>query len=294
MTNYEIYIVDAFTSNRFSGNPAAVCYLGDRSISSVSEKQMRDVAKEMNLSETAFLAKIDEGSGIYALKWFTPTTEVKLCGHATLASAHVLFTHLKVSQKGVTRLTFKTLSGDLFVVQNENGLIEMDFPQGFCHTIDLGPEVILNLTKNCAISQRDILGTFFDEKSGKLIVEMTNLESIISAKVSSDGLLQMSFPVNVRGISLTTSNLSDQTHCKNCDFASRYFSPWNGIPEDPVNGSSHAILGPFYKKKLNKNSFTAYMASERTGHLYISLEDVGRVRISGYAVTTLSGLIRVS
>lgn len=174
-----------------------------------------------------------------------------------------------------------------------------------------------NLADVCRINRKDILDTQFDEKSGKLIVELASLDSLLQANVNSgnsshcnifeelDSLLKTSFPVAVRGLSLTTSNLPNSIQYQNCDFASRYFSPWNGIPEDPVNGrhcyipsvmllgSSHTILGNFYKKKLNKTSFLAFMASERTGYLNVTLKDLGRVAISGFAVTTLSGAIRI-
>jgi len=175
--------------------------------------------------------------------------------------------------------------------KKEDGLLEMDFPQGYCKKIELDEETQMNLARTCGINTKDILGTHHDDKSGKLIVELNSLDNFINAKVEAASLVQINFPVNVRGVSLTSCNLPNSKQYNNCDFASRYFSPWNGIPEDPVNGSSHTILGTFYQQKLNKNSFLAYMASERTGYLYITVKDHGRVCICGYAVTTLVGTI---
>jgi len=211
-----------------------------------------------------------------------------LVGHATLASAHILFTIAGIK---VDEIRFKTLSGDLFVTRHDDGMIQMDFPQGYCKEINFSQDILTELCNSIEINIEEIIGTHFDDNSGKLIIETSSMESILRAKPNAAKLFKVPFPVPVRGISLTTCCIPDSKDYRNCDFASRYFSPWNGILEDPVNGSSHTILSGFYQNKLHKDEFLAYMASERTGFLHLKLLNAGRILVCGYAITTLVGAI---
>jgi len=255
----------------------------------LSDKQMVLIAKEMRHSETAFITTLEPENGLFNLRWFTPLVEVKLCGHGTLAAAHTLFEELKVTNP---KLTFKTLSGDLTVVKLPNGTLQMDFPRNYSKEVSLPDNVKKALSESLQISVDDLLSFHFDDTTGKLIVEVKHYNAIEQAKPNSKMLNGIEFPMSVRGVSITTSNLIGSHLHPTCDFASRYFAPWVGIDEDPVNGSSHTILAGFYNARLGKKNFVAYMASERTGYLEVHLED-NRVILQGFAVTTLTGKIIV-
>jgi len=280
-----IFVVDAFTRSLFSGNPAGVC---------ISEKNIEDklklqIAREMKHSETAFICNIDKENHIYGLTWWTPLTEVKLCGHATLASAYVLFSQNPHS----TKMTFKTLSGDLIVTKKDE-LFQLDFPRGNCSPITLPEETKQNLKSALNLDPSDIIENSYDPVSGKLILEVSHYNAIKNLQPNSNRLLSVPFPVNVRGISVSTTNMEGSHFKEAYDFASRYFAPWVGIDEDPVNGSSHTILGTYYAKKLNKTKFLAYMASERSGVIGVELSGENRVLLEGSATLTLSGRIRIN
>jgi PhzF family phenazine biosynthesis protein len=259
----EITIVDAFTDKPFSGNPAAVCLLK----APLSEEQMRRIAAEVNLSETAFLVR--EGDG-YRLRWFTPTTEVKLCGHATLASAHVLW-----EQGGVeaSKIEFLTLSGILTAEKSNDG-IELNFPEepvfaceppaGFSEAIGAEP-------------------IFVGKTAVRYFVELSSAQEVRSLKPNLNKLLD--FPP---GRVVVTARGDDSKY----DFISRYFAPGVGIAEDPVTGSTHCALAPYWSEKLGKKEFRVYQASARGGELGVVL-DGGRVRLMGKAVTVIRGVLVV-
>lgn len=254
----KIFQVDAFTETPFKGNPAAVCMLE----SDVTAKWMQDVAGEMYLPETAFLVPVNDG---YSLRWFTPDFEIDLCGHVTLASAHILW------EKGYLRqgqeAKFYTKSGLLTAKINE-GWIQLNFPATPEEKIEAPAELIEAL----GINQIYVGKNIFD-----YIIEVES-EDVVR-NIAPDFTKLMNVPM--RGVIVTAKS-------KEYDFISRFFAPEIGVFEDPVTGSAHCCLGPYWKKKLGKDIFNAYQASARGGILKVQV--VGdRVLISGKAVTVVEG-----
>lgn len=255
--------VDAFSAKSFGGNPAAVCVLpGPR-----DEKWMASVALEMNLSETAFLYPVADG---YLLRWFTPSIEVDLCGHATLASAHVLWTEGHLDVGAAAR--FQTKSG-LLTCRRSGSWIEMDFPAKFEQPAEPPPQMAEALgteLKYVGRNQFDYLVEVADEKTLRALRPQHHL------------LRQLP----VRGVIVTARGSGE------FDFVSRFFAPGSGIDEDPVTGSAHTALTPFWAARLGKMEMTAFQASARGGVLKVRL-DGDRVYLSGQAVTVLRGELLV-
>jgi predicted PhzF superfamily epimerase YddE/YHI9 len=254
------YQVDAFTPKPFAGNPAAVCILPEVG----DEVWMKNVAREMNLSETAFLVKTAHG---YNLRWFTPAVEVDLCGHATLASAHVLweYGYLEPDEEAY----FHTRSGILTACRIGDW-IEMDFPAKIEEPADPPSELLLSLGVTPLYVGRNL----FD-----YIVEVESEEIVRSTQ--PDFTLLGTLPV--RGVIVTSRSASPDY-----DFVSRFFAPAAGVNEDPVTGSAHCCLGPFWAKKLARTELTAFQASDRGGE--VRLRMIGdRVILAGQAVTVLKG-----
>lgn len=252
--------VDAFTDRPFAGNPAAVCLLEQPR----EESWMQFVAREMNLSETAFLLRHDNG---FDLRWFTPTIEVDLCGHATLASAHFLWEegHLAPDQPA----RFHTRSG-LLTAEKKGKWIEMDFPA----TPAQPHAPVETLESGLGVKARFTGRTRFD-----YLAEVEN-EEIVCALKPDFGVLGR---LEARGVIVTSRSAGS-----NYDFVSRFFAPAAGINEDPVTGSAHSCLGPFWKDRLGRDDLLGYQASARGG--FVRTRCLGdRVRISGQAVTVLRG-----
>ena len=256
----KIYQVDAFTDRPFAGNPAAVCILQGP----VESEWMQKVAREMNLSETAFLWRLEEG---FSLRWFTPAVEVELCGHATLASAHILWETRTLARRH--EASFHTLSGLLTATRDADG-IEMNFPATPDEPAAAPPELITALGVEAHYVGRSI----FD-----YLVEVGSEEEVRGLK--PDFVLLREIPI--RGVMVTSRASSP-----GFDLVSRFFAPRVGIDEDPVTGSSHCCLGPYWADKLGKDEMVAYQASERGGTLRVRV-DGGRVYIGGQAVTVLRG-----
>lgn len=258
----KIYQVDAFTSKPFSGNPAAVCILEEPK----NETWMQDVAREMNLSETAFLHKEEDG---YRLRWFTPVTEVDLCGHATLASAHVLWeTGLLGLQE---RAKFHTLSG-MLEAKRVGEEIELDFPATIAEPMGevKGLGEALGLTP-----------LFIGRSSFFYLVEARSETEVRDLKPDFEKLKLL--PVEAI---IVTSVAETEGY----DFVSRCFAPNVGIDEDPVTGSAHCCLGPFWSGRFGRDELVAYQASERGGTLRTRVEG-DRVLIGGRAVMILRGVL---
>ena len=261
-----IYQVDAFSEEPFKGNPAGVCLIPGP----MDAAWMQSVAAEMNLAETAF--PLREGDGI-RLRWFTPRCEVKLCGHATLATAHILWETGLLAKDEEAR--FQTLSG-LLTARRDGDLVELDFParpplpQPPAWTDDVVGALGIKPVY-IGMSAEDILFEAADEKTVR--------------GVEPDFGVLRSLPA--RGV-IVTSRSSDCRY----DFVSLFFAPAVGIDEDPVTGSSHTVLAPYWARRLGKTSFTAYQASARGGVLYLKLAG-DRVKIAGRAVTVISGQILV-
>ncbi len=257
---FKVFHVDAFTDKAFSGNPAAVCFLNEPR----DANWMQNVAREMNLSETAFLQAQEDG---YGLRWFTPSVEVDLCGHATLASAHILWeTHLLQPER---QARFHTRSG-LLTADRKGEWIELDFPA----TPDKPTIAPSGLPEALGVSPKYVGKSRFD-----YLVEVDNEHTVRSLEPDFNLLRK----VEARGIIVTGQSTSG-----GYDFVSRFFAPTVGIDEDPVTGSAHCCLGPFWSRRLGKNELTAYQASKRGGSLRIRV--IGeRILLSGNAITILAG-----
>jgi len=254
-----IYQVDAFTDKPFTGNPAGVCVLPGPK----DDAWMQNVAAEMNLSETAFLLELSDG---YRLRWFTPVVEVELCGHATLASAHILWETGRLAQSDPAR--FHTLSGLLTAERRADG-IELDFPA----TPDEPAAAPAGLAEIIGAQIVNFRSSRFDH-----LVELGS-EEIIRA-LRPDFTRLRTLPV--RGIMVTS-----RSSTPGFDFVSRFFGPAVGIDEDPVTGSAHCCLGPYWSRRLGKTEMRAYQASARGGMVRVVVMG-DRVRLRGQAVTVLA------
>ena len=252
--------IDAFTSEPFRGNPAAVCFL-DRDRDS---EWMQRVAAEMNLSETAFLLPRDDG---WSLRWFTPTIEVDLCGHATLASAHALWQERLLGEHDAAR--FHTRSG-LLTAERQGEWIELDFPDQVAEAID-APDGLLE-----ALGVREPI--WVGRNPMDYLVEIGSEELLEALRPDHSRLRTMT----ARGVIVTSRGTGEY------DFVSRFFAPGSGIDEDPVTGSSHCALAPYWAPRLGKTEFLAYQASPRGGVLRVRLAG-DRVKLGGRAVTVLRG-----
>jgi PhzF family phenazine biosynthesis protein len=255
-----LFQIDAFTNEPFKGNPAAVCLLPE----AISEIRMQKIAQEMNLSETAFLLTEDKG---YRLRWFTPLLEVDLCGHATLASSFVLYQQDLVEKNEV--IHFYTRSGELSASTNGDW-ITLDFP-GFEET----PFLEAGLLKT--VLRIDPINVV---RSGEnIIIELKSSEEIRQLKPDFIQLVK----IQIHGLAVTAR--SDHPEF---DFISRYFAPWAGINEDPVTGSAHACLAPYWEKRLKKKKMVAFQASSRGGIVRVEVQG-NRVLIGGQSVMIFKG-----
>ena len=257
----DVYYVDAFADNVFSGNPAAVIFsdLDDEDI-------MQSIASENNLSETAF---INQNNGINNIRWFSPTTEVNLCGHATLASGYVYFNFINQNDK---KIIFSSASGNL-AVEKKDSFLELDFPKDIFNEVDYINKV------------QDIIGvkpikTYLGEIN--LFAELESEADVKNINPDFDKL------INLDGQGLIVSSKSEDF-----DFVSRYFCPKYGINEDPVTGSAHTTLIPYWAEKLDKTSMVAKQISNRGGVLYCTNLD-NRVLIGGKAVLYMKGEIDIN
>jgi len=260
----KIFQVDAFTNKPFSGNPAAVCILEKEA----DQKWMQNVASEMNLSETAFLYRAEKG---FNLRWFTPSVEVDLCGHATLASAHVLWETGYLRPYEIAR--FHTRSGVLRASRNGD-LIELDFPMVFEEEAPLPT----GLKEGLGVNPIYVGKNKFD-----YLIQVEDEEEVRNM----DPDFNMLKKIQARGIAVTSVCESEEY-----DFVSRFFAPASGIDEDPVTGSAHCCLGPFWQKRLGKSRFKAYQASGRGGVVHVALSG-DRVKLGGNAVIVFRGKISV-
>lgn len=255
-----IYQVDAFTGRLFGGNPAAVCPLEEW----LPDETMQAIGAENNLSETAFFVR--RGTA-FKIRWFTPAVEVDLCGHATLASGHVIFNHRGYQDK---LISFQSKSGELRVTKQDE-LLYLDFPAFEPVPVDPPAQLIAGLRRKPreVLKGRDFFAVFDEEE------EILSLVPDFSELGKLDCL----------GIIVTAKG-------HDSDFVSRFFAPRAGINEDPVTGSAHTLLVPFWAKRLNKKRLHAFQVSKRRGELFC--EDRGtRVLIGGRAVTFFSGLIEI-
>lgn len=259
-----IYHVDAFTGKPFAGNPAAVCLLESKK----SAAWMQSVAAEMNLSETAFLLPEREG---FRLRWFTPKVEVELCGHATLASAHVLYETKEVAAERT--IQFHTQSG-LLKANLKGNWIELDFPSQPPLPEFLAGDVYAALGIRSGVASRH---------ENKILIELESEAAVRGLHPDFVSLLEAT-----RHEVIVTS----KAETRGFDFVSRFFAPEVGINEDPVTGSAHCVLTPYWSQKLGKKEMKAYQASERGGILKVQLGK-DRVFIQGQAMTIAQGSLEV-
>lgn len=259
----EIYQVDSFTAEPFKGNPAGVCITENE----LDESLMFSIAAEMAVSETAFLALTN-----MKLRWFTPKVEVNLCGHGTLAVAHIL------KEKGTAAigdtLVFNTLSGPLSVVVHAH-TIEIDFPET---TINNGIASHVDLLELLGINLEHVI--FLGNFDAKFFIEIDTEERLLGLNPNFDGLKKL----KGRSVVITSKSASSE-----CDFVSRYFAPWVGVNEDPVTGSAHCALAVYWQGKLKKSNLKGYQASARGGFVGVECQPNNRVKLFGEAVTTMKG-----
>lgn len=257
----KFYQVDAFTDRLFSGNPAAVCPLTEF----LSDELMQAIAAENNLSETAFLVKTDVG---YHIRWFTPTNEVKLCGHATLASAYVIFNYLDTD---IESIEFESKSGPLYVNQHDDGCIKLNFPAISVEKIEFIPGLV------------DALGSTpvaMYQSTQDFLVIYDNEKEILSINPDLNKLSKL----DLRGVIISSQSNTE------FDFVSRFFVPKCGVAEDPVTGSAHCILTPYWSRELGKTVLKAKQLSKRGGELLCEIHN-DRVYLSGNAVLYMEGEI---
>lgn len=256
-----LYQIDAFTNKVFGGNPAAVCPLDKW----LDEKIMQAIALENNLSETAFI--VPEKDNAYGIRWFTPTVEVDLCGHATLGAAYVVFHFLHPEWN---KVTFNSRSGPLHVAR-DNSLLILDFPAiiGEKMTSSVNWEALLGVKPLEAYQGKDCL------------ILVDNEEAVANLKIDLVGIAQL----ETRALIVTAKG-------NTVDFVSRFFAPRVGVPEDPVTGSAHSMLIPFWANRLGKNQLIAKQLSARGGELFCELRE-NRVMIGGHAVLYMKGEINI-
>ncbi|XDV50222.1 hypothetical protein PO909_019316 [Leuciscus waleckii] len=282
-----IFTVDAFTNVPFKGNPAAICLLENE----LQDELYQSIATEMNLSETAFITRrnsMDFSSGAkFGLRWFSPKTEVPLCGHATLASAAVLF-YIKKNINPV--VVFETMSGDLYVRQHEDSLI-MDFPLNKPKPQD--QHEIKDLLK-AAVGDLPIQDVCYSPSTKKLMIRLADTcdrSELISLRPEAETLLRNETTGKIKSLIVTLKG--PQTTQSGYDFYSRVFAPWVGVPEDPVTGSAHSVLAGYWSEKLEKKKMMAYQCSSRGGEVKLQIRDDGRLDIIGQAQIILQGTFKI-
>lgn len=268
-----LYQVDAFTDKPFKGNPAAVCLLP----SQYNDKVLQSIAAEMNLSETAFLRNRSEEplekSKLFSLRWFTPETEVSLCGHATLASAAVLFYELVVS---TSEIIFDTKSGKL-MAKKENGEIQLDFPSNEPMPTNPSQEILK------ALGVTEFKNALLSKQTKKLLIHMPDEKSLLGLNPNFEQMRAIITTEGIWGVIVTSRGHPPY------DFTSRFFAPWVGINEDPVTGATHTVLAPYWSKILKKEEMRAYQASARGGELKVRVRSDNRVDLIGNAVIISKG-----
>lgn len=258
-----LYQVDAFAERPFAGNPAAVCLLSEAR----DDAWMQSVASEMNLAETAFLLRRDDH---FSLRWFTPTVEVDLCGHATLASGHVLWESGILPKSEPAR--FHSISGAL-IATSSDGWIELDFPAEVANEVTESADYEKALGARCEWLGRNRMD----------YLALLESESVVrSLRPDMAGISQL----GGRGVIVTAR--ADASSSGSYDFVSRFFAPCAGIPEDPATGSSHCALGPFWSSRLGRDELTGYQASSRGGVIGTVCRG-DRVILRGRARTIMKG-----
>lgn len=263
--------VDAFADKPFSGNPASVCFMP----TTLDEQTYFSIAREMNIvSEMSIVEEAKEGC--FKIRWFSQQKEVPLCGHATLATAHVIFNHM--DYKG-SRIEFQSQSGSLYARKTPQG-IQLDFPENKPHRVD-PPYEALN-----GLGVTEWVDIQYSPGNQKLMVHLEDYETLKSVNPDFEEVVAAENSYGWRAIMVTSPGFDDY------DFVSRHFAPLVGVNEDPVTGSNHTMLAPYWGEILGKKRMKAYQASRRGGALYVELAD-NRVLITGRSVTIMEGNLRI-
>ncbi|MEQ9404365.1 MAG: PhzF family phenazine biosynthesis isomerase [Cyclobacteriaceae bacterium] len=264
--NINTYIVDSFTSEPFKGNPAGVCLIEKEP----SDALMLNIAKELGLSETAFVNEL--GAGHYGIRYFSPKMEIPLCGHATLASAKVLFhNHPELAQ-----ISFITAEQLDLQIGREGEAIIMEFPVYQTESSEAPPALLQ------ALGIPDILNAVYNQETKILLLEIDSCSLLRSLSPDFPSLIQSHDQIN--GV-LVTARSDEEAY----DFESRYFWPWSGTDEDPVTGGTHTFLAKYWGDRLGKQEMMSFQCSERTGSMVVSLTDKNSVLIKGEACIVLEG-----
>lgn len=270
-TKIETYIVDSFTDKPFKGNPAGVCILQKK----LSNEHMQIIAKELGLSETAFITQISR-QNIYSIRFFSPLMEIPLCGHATLASSKVLF---EKNPKMVS-IHFKNIQNLDLMISKSDDKIEMEFPVYDTVPQDV-PQQLLD-----ALGIEEIINSAFNKETNILIIEIESNELL--NKLSPDFEKLKRSHKSINGVLVTSiSKKSD------FDFESRYFWPWSGTNEDPVTGGTHTFLAKYWSTRLNKKKMNSFQCSERTGFMEVELINDNKLKIKSEAQIVLKGELRI-
>ena len=267
----ETYIVDSFTDKPFKGNPAGVCVLNQ----DLSNEKMQSIAKELGLSETAFITQIDKRNK-YAIRFFSPIMEIPHCGHATLAASKILFE----INTNITNIHFTNIQNlDLIIRRNGNN-IEMDFP--IYNTVAASaPGELLK-----ALGIDDIVNCEFNKETNILLVEIESGKILNNLSPDFERLKRSHKSIN--GVLVTA--VSERS---NFDFESRYFWPWSGTNEDPVTGATHTFLAKYWSTRLNKKKMNSFQCSARTGFMEVELKDDKILTIKSVAQIVLKGELRI-
>ena len=272
MTNrIETYIVDSFTDQPFKGNPAGVCVLNQK----LSDNQMQSIAKELGLSETAFINQVDNQDK-YSIRYFSPILEIPLCGHATLASAKVLF---EINPE-IDKIHFQNIQNLDLMIRKYGHKIEMEFP--IYDTIPQNaPVELLN-----ALGIEKTLNSEFNKETNILLLEIESSELLNNLTPDFEKLKRSHNSIN--GVLVTAISQRNDF-----DFESRYFWPWSGTNEDPVTGATHTFLAKYWGSRLNKTKMNAYQCSERTGFMEVELISDKILTIKSEAQIVLKGELRI-
>jgi PhzF family phenazine biosynthesis protein len=270
---FPLYHVDAFTAEPFRGNPAAVCFPEQAYRDSV----LQSIGAEMNLSETAFVRRLEQKPigkvHSFSLRWFTPKTEVNLCGHATLATAAVLFYDVGVSAR---KVFFETRSGTLTAEVKDEGIM-LDFPSH--RTVRVKPtEDFLD-----AVGVEDCVDVHVSRKTGDLLIQLRDEAAVRRLKPDFERMKTVGEREDITGVIVTSKGREPY------DFVSRFFAPRFGINEDPVTGAAHTVLGPYWSRLLGKSEMRGFQASERGGEVAVKIISPERVGLIGNAVIVSKG-----
>jgi PhzF family phenazine biosynthesis protein len=259
------YIVDAFTNQAFKGNPAGVCLLKEP----ITEEKMLLIAQELNLSETAFIQQ-NTSKNSYSIRYFSPVMEIPLCGHATLASAKVLFENTNL--KEIRFITFQNLT---LITKKGNNEITMEFP-----VYETVPSTV-SAAMLTALGLNEIINCEYNSETNILLLEISSTEVLKNLTPNFETLVKTNNSIN--GVVVTAASTGEY------DFHSRYFWPWSGSNEDPVTGATHTFLTKYWSKQLHKTSMKAFQASKRTGFMKVELVTNNKLLIKSNAVIVFEG-----